>query len=437
MHKLLRCVFFALATTICFASAPDEFSAEDKQLLVDSFETVWKIVRVAHYDPTLGGLDWQAIHEQYAPRIAEAASMDDGRDIMNEMLGLLKQSHIRVLPASAYDDRQVQKAGDYTPGLEIRILDSLAIVTGVEANSPAAKAGVRPGWQILKIDGKPVDELIKRNEEHYSGSTLKDIYGSRAVESLLAGSSSEAAEIEFSDGKNLKSLKLDRVEPRGTRVTFATMPPIYFWVETSTTDDDIRIIKFNVWLEPDAVANAFSEIMKNTKDAKGFIIDLRDNPGGLGGMAMGAAGWFTDQKGLKLGSLFTRATTLKFVVSPRPRATNAPLAILVDGSSASTTEVFAGGMQDLKRARIFGSRTAGAALPSNFVRLPNGDGFQYIVANYISEGGKPLEGLGVTPDECIHLTQKALLAGKDPVLDGAIAWIKSVGLDKSDNQQEQ
>jgi carboxyl-terminal processing protease len=99
------------------------------------------------------------------------------------------------------------------------------------------------------------------------------------------------------------------------------------------------------------------------------------------------------------------------------------LAILVDGCSASTSEIFAEGMKDLKRARIFGTRTAGAALPSMFERLPNGDGFQYAIANYTSEGGQPLEGLGVLPDEVVAPTQPELLAGKDPVMDRAVAWI--------------
>jgi len=84
----------------------------------------------------------------------------------------------------------------------------------------------------------------------------------------------------------------------------------------------------------------------------------------------------------------------------------------------------AGGLQDLKRARIFGTRTAGAALPSDIIRLPNGDGFQYAIANYISQGGQPLEGIGVTPDEEIRPTRRELLAGKDPALDAAVNWIQ-------------
>src|SRR5262249_18588258 len=97
--------------------------------------------------------------------------------------------------------------------------------------------------------------------------------------------------------------------------------------------------------------------------------------------------------------------------------------ILVDGCSASTAEIFAQGLKDAKRARVFGTPTAGAALPSIIERLPNGDGFQYAIANYVSDGGRPLEGLGVVLDEEVHPTRSQLLAGRDPILDAALAWI--------------
>jgi len=156
----------------------------------------------------------------------------------------------------------------------------------------------------------------------------------------------------------------------------------------------------------------------------GFIVDLRGNPGGIGIMAMGMAGWFLSQPDEKLGTLYMRDSTLKFVVNPRLNTFAGPLAILVDGASASTSEIMAEGLKDLGRARIFGSHTAGAALPSIFEKLPDGDGFQYAIANYISEGGQPLEGRGVTPDVETPITREALLAGKDPALDAAVAWIK-------------
>ena len=141
-------------------------------------------------------------------------------------------------------------------------------------------------------------------------------------------------------------------------------------------------------------------------------------------MAMGMAGYLVDKSGLRLGTMYMRDTTLNFVINPRQPYFAGPVAVLIDGESASTSEIFAGGLKDLERARTFGTRSAAAALPSLIERLPNGDGFQYAVANYISEGGQPLEGVGVQPDEEVKLTRKALLAGHDPVIDAALKWIQ-------------
>ena len=178
-----------------------------------------------------------------------------------------------------------------------------------------------------------------------------------------------------------------------------------------------------MFFDPDAVVAAFREMVHACTDCTGFVIDLRGNPGGLGGLATGVAIWFTDKDRLRLGTMSMRGTNVNFALFPRPDAFRGPLAVLIDGLSASTSEIFAGGMKDLKRARIFGTKSAGAALPSVFERLPTGDGFQYAIANYISEGGQPLEGIGAIPDEEVRLTRHQLLEGQDPVLDAAVSWI--------------
>ena len=128
---------------------------------------------------------------------------------------------------------------------------------------------------------------------------------------------------------------------------------------------------------------------------------------------------------LKLGTMITRDGSINFVLNPRPEPYTGPVAVLVDELSMSTSEILAGGLKDLGRARIFGTQDAGgAALPSRVDVLPNGDGFQYAFANYISVGGKPLEGLGVIPDVEVIPTRAALLAGRDPAVDAAAEWIK-------------
>jgi len=170
--------------------------------------------------------------------------------------------------------------------------------------------------------------------------------------------------------------------------------------------------------------DAFGKAIRDCRDCEGLIIDLRGNPGGLGAMAMGMAGYLVDKPGLRLGTMYMRDAPLNFVINPRQPGFKGPVAVLIDGSSASTSEIFAGGLKDLKRARIFGTRSARAALPSVIERLPNGDGFQYAIANYISEGGQTLEAAGVQPDVEVKLTREALLDGHDPVIDAALEWIR-------------
>jgi carboxyl-terminal processing protease len=267
--------------------------------------------------------------------------------------------------------------------------------------------------------------VVAKLNETYATSTLRELVMCRAILARLDGKPGESITVEFLDGANQRVTKsLTEGKPRGELSQFGYLYPMHIWFDSSKLGNgDIGYVKFNMFLDPAHVMNRFGEAVQGCKTCQGFIIDLRGNPGGIGAMAMGMAGWFIDQPDQRLGTLFMRDTTLKFVVNPRVYTFAGPLAILVDGASASTSEILAGGLKDLGRARVFGTHTAAAALPSVFEMLPNGDGFQYAIANYISEGGKPLEGLGVTPDVEAPLTRQALLAGKDPALDAAIKWI--------------
>jgi len=127
----------------------------------------------------------------------------------------------------------------------------------------------------------------------------------------------------------------------------------------------------------------------------------------------------------------TRENSVSFRVNPRrsdssSRATtpiDRPVAILVDEMSASTSEIFAGGMQEAGRARVFGRTTPGAALPAVMVRLPNGDVFVAAMADFVTPKGVRLEGRGVVPDEIIELTPEVLSSGADPDLRAAAKWI--------------
>jgi len=412
---------FVIASPVGAALTP-----EQRQLNVRSFEYVWTAIRDKHWQIEPGGLDWQAIHDEFRPKIEAADSMDVARGVLNQMLGRLHQTHFGVVPGEVYSNVDAARGDDTTTGVDVRVVGAQVLVTSVEPDSSAFLEGVRTGWEIVKIARADLAPVVAKLNETYAGSTLRDLMLRRAVLTRLEDvAGKELIEFVDADGKHVSKM-LTHGQPKGDRVQFGYLNPMHVWFNSSRVGDgNVGYVAFNVFLDAQRLMTSFGDAVQSCEKCEGFIVDLRGNPGGIGIMAMGMAGWFIAQPDQKLGTLYMRDTTLRFVVNPRLTTFAGPLAILVDGTSASTSEIMAEGLKDLGRARIFGTRTAAAALPSLFEKLPNGDGFQYAIANYISEGGKPLEGLGVTPDVETPLTRKALLAGKDPALDAALEWIES------------
>jgi len=428
--------FCILATVWAgLAAGQQPLTPSERQLNTESFERIWKTVLDNHWDPQLGGLDWQAVHDELRPKIEAATTMDQARRVMSSMLERLHQTHFGLLSGDVYKELDSVGTSDgntaaggsrnANPGIDLRVLEGHAVVTSVEPGSPAAAHAVKPGWEIVRVNGKEMAPVLESIRAQYKDSTLLDLRLTRSVLSRLQGRSGTTVQLDFLDGRDQTvSTALERVHPRGRIAGLGNFPGDYFWAEWRKARPDVAYTRFNMFMDPETLSKTLEGAVKGCPDCRGFVIDLRGNPGGIGGLAMGVAGWFIDQSGLQLGTEYLRGATLKFVVFPRPLTFRGPLAVLVDGCSASTAEIFAGGLKDAGRARIFGTRSAGAALPSIIERLPNGDGFQYAIANYISQGGQPLEGIGVIPDEEVHLTRRQLLEGQDPVLEAAIDWIQ-------------
>jgi carboxyl-terminal processing protease len=423
----------ALPALAAGMAAAQGLTPAERTANLESFEKVWTTVRDKHWDPKLNGVDWQKVHDELKPKMEAATTMDAAREVLNDMVGRLHQTHFGIFPGEVYHDLQskdgADAAGDKStdeaePGIELRVLEGRAVVTEVDPRSPAATKGVKPGWVITRIGNTDLAPVIERVGKQFKDSTLLDLRLTRAVGARLQGSTGSTVHVEFLDGADKKvELDLERALPRGKMVRLGNLPPQFVWSEWRKARPDIGYVRFNMFMDPEGLADTMASAIAGCKDCKGFVIDVRGNPGGIGGLAMGVAGWFVDEKNMVLGTQYLRGLKLNFVINPRPEPFRGPVAILVDGNSASTSEIFAGGLKDVKRARIFGTRTAGAALPSVIERLPNGDGFQYAVANYVSQGGKPLEGIGAIPDEEVRPTRKQLLEGKDAALDAAVAWI--------------
>jgi carboxyl-terminal processing protease len=370
------------------------------------------------------------------PRAAEAASAAELRDVLNEMLGRLGQSHFAVLPSGLLETLRGEDddaGGDGDPGFETVLIDGRFVVSHVAGDGPGAAAGVQTGWVVRSVDGVEVAPAELPGVEQLADHLLA-AEAQRGMDRRLSGLPGETLELVMLDGGDQnREVEVRLAPPQGQLTRFGNLPPLFARLDSrmihANGDLSVGLIGFNIWLP--MLARPIDEAVDALRQSDGIVLDLRGNPGGLGGMVMGIGGHFVREQ-ISLGTMRTRNDELNFVANPRLTNRNGervepfagPLAVLIDNTSASTSEVFAGGMQAIGRARVFGQRSMGAVLASLLDELPNGDILQHAVADFVvAETGVRLEGRGVVPDEEITVTRADLLAGRDPTLEAAIEWI--------------
>ena len=393
---------------------------------LEAFDYVWTTIRATHWDPDKVGAAWDAARAELRPQVVAAKTPDEARGVIEKLLAGLKQSHFGIIPGVVYravdrgGEKDEPRGGAGTTGLAARLVGGELLVVSVEPGSGAAKAGVKPGAIIRKVGDRDVAEVLSAvAKERAETLTLM------AIHELLSGPEGTTLRLELDTGGGKTGVAEVRLgPPPGKPAQFGHLPGLFVHYQSRAAGKDAAVIRLNLFFDPAHVMASFSRDVERYAGRRGLVLDLRGNPGGLGAMAMGMGGHLIDRAGTSLGTMSTRDSTLKFVLNPQPVRFTGKVAILVDELCMSTCEILAGGLQQLGRARVFGVRTPGEALPSTIERLPTGDGFQYAIANYVSADGTPLEGRGVEPDVSVPHDRAALLAGRDPALDAALAWIR-------------
>ncbi len=433
---MLACVaLVSVCSSIVKADQPSTPSIADRNL--EAFDMVWSRVRDTHWDKTLGGLDWEACKAEFRPSLEEAQDIGKVRLAMAKLLAKLGQSHFVVIPAEAYraEDQSLLPSG--WSGIHALWLDGDALVIRVDRESPASKSGLLPGMTISQIDNVSVAELVSIDSaESLPPKEINALVNARLAQKLggTIGQPKTVTTTSIDDSVQTFQFILD--DHPGEKSQFGNLPALPVSIHTEMLPDNIGYIQLGIFLDPSRVIPTIGDFVTAHADAKGMIIDLRGNMGGMGAMAGGIAGWFSTEKISSLGTMNTRDSQLKFIAFQQRAFFQGPLAILVDQGSMSTSEIFAEGLQAIGRAEIFGQPTPGAALPSMIELLPNGDRFLHAFANYVNPKGVAFEGKGVQPDHLVPLDRFSLSNSPDSVLQSAVTWLRDHKETQQSTQQQ-
>ncbi len=408
---------------------------------LEAFEKAWKAIYDTHFDPQFNGVDWIALHDELRPRAEAARTREEVREVIADMLERLRQSHFVVIPAEVLPDRGGAEGGtlDESAGLgfDVRLRGGKLLVSAVEAGSSAAAAGVKTGWSAKRIGDLDVEEALAKLR------TASEVLQERhialqmwaAARGRILGERGGKVKVLFLDGNEREvELELERTQRDVVAHSFGTtLPTFYLEFHSEVLERDgrkIGVIRFSNWFLP--MMAKIDEAVERMRGLDGIVLDLRGNTGGAGAMCMGVAGHFFEET-RDLGVMRTRDSTINILALPRTvspageivQPFGGPVAILTDETTGSASEVFAGGMQSVARARVFGETSAGAVLPAMTTPLPDGDALLHALGDFVTATGVHLEGQGVIPDEPVVLERADLLAGRDSQLEAALAWIVS------------
>ncbi len=378
MHKRAFWVGLLLIFQIILLSAwwtpPASAFTEEQKL----FSQAWRIVSQAYLDDSFNQQNWWALREKVLKQRLD--NREATYAAIQKMLGSLDDPFTRLLKPSQYRSLQVTTSGELSGvGLQIALdaeTGELEVVAPI-AGTPADQAGIKPRDRILEIDGVLTSELTLDE----AAARMRGPIGT-----------SVTLRIQGKDGVP-KSIELVR-----SRIALNAVYAVLDSQPDGVPVGYIRLTQFSA-NAPAEVADAINRLEEQGADA--YVLDLRNNPGGL------------LQAGIEIARLWLDQGTVVYTVNRQgslgsfeddgPALTTDPLVVLVNQGTASASEILAGALQDNGRAKLVGEKTFGKGLIQSLFDLADGSGLAVTVAKYETPNHRDIHKLGITPDQEVSL----------------------------------
>jgi len=346
-------------------------------------DEVWQIINYQYVDTNFNNKDWVKVRQEYLDK--SYTDKEDAYKAIRKMLGQLGDPYTRFMDPEEFQNMQIDTSGELT-GVGIQIAkdektDRLLVIAPIE-DTPAFKAGILAQDLIIKIDG--VDT---------KGMDVND-----AVNLIRGKSGTKVTLTVNRDGKESDyELARERIE----------IHPVRAHLE-NTSVGKVGYIRLTQFSQQSAqeMREAIEDL--ESKQVTSYVLDLRSNPGGLLYSSIDIARMWIDE-----GTIVS--TVDRKGESDRKSANNSaltdkPLVVLVDGGSASASEILSGALQDNKRATLLGTKTFGKGLVQSVRSLGDGSGLAVTIAKYLTPSGRDINKHGIEPDVVLKLNVEQLKA---------------------------
>lgn len=329
------------------------------------FDRTWRVISKEYYEPGLNHQNWNRWRTRYQGKIK---TQDDAKVAIDTMIASLDEPYTRFMTKKEFEELTTSISSKiFGIGVNIYSKAGKTEIFNVMPGTPADFAQLKAGDIITHVDGKDI-----------AGMNVSE------VASLVRGPENSVVELTIlRDGKKLtKIIKRKEIKIKS--------------VKSSVLDNHIGYIKIITFMSG-STPNEFIEALNNTKDTDSLIIDLRGNTGGLLDNAVFIADRFINQ-GTIVDIIYRNGNKKTVRARNEGIPLDKPIVVLVNGTSASASEILSGALKDAHKATLVGNKTFGKGLVQKVVPLPNSTGVNVTIARYLTPNGTDINKLGIKPD---------------------------------------